>query len=99
MGANSTPTEMARCARLPGATLPHVVGPAWAPSQVPHGTCSRPRLGPAAFGVFLPQVHELLSSPTQFPKPLTHPGRARGRARRLLVDTHSSQALLLSRSP
>lgn len=35
-------------------------------------------------------------SPYPVPKSLTHPGRARGRARRLLVDTHSPRVLLLS---
>lgn len=29
------------------------------PEPVPRGTCSRPKLGPAAFGVLLPQVREL----------------------------------------
>lgn len=88
MGANSTPTEMARCARLPGATLPHVVGPAWAPSQVPRGTCSRPRLGPAAFDVLLPQVHYLwVPLPSSRSPSLTWVARGAGRGGSLWTRT------------
>lgn len=49
-GANSTPTEMARCAQLPCATLPHVVGPAWALSQSRVARARGPSWGPRPSG-------------------------------------------------
>lgn len=98
MGPNFTPTEMARCARLPGATLPHVVSPAWALSQVPRGTCSRPRLGPAAFGVLLPQVLELwVSQPGSRSPSLTRVARGAGRGG--FLWTRTLHARFCSRAP
>lgn len=85
----------------PGCPLsPHVVGPAWALSQVPRDTCSRPRLGPAAFGVLLPQVHENSGvPPTQFPKTLSLTRVARGAERGGSLRTRTLHARFCSRAP
>lgn len=90
---------MARCARLPGAALPHVVGPAWALSQVLRGTCSRPRLGPAAFRVLLPQERELgvpLSSTRSTSLTRVARGAGRGGSCRHALFTRASALALPS---